>query len=418
MRDMLGRGVAMDVDAALARLLGALPAKEPPMEHVSLVDATSRICAADILCPEDLPGFNRSTVDGYALAARDSFGASETSPAYITISHDIPMGEMPDFMLASGTVARIATGGMLPEGADSVLMLEHATEASAGLLEVQRTLAPGDNVIKRGEDAARGTLLIPQGRGLRAQDIAVLAGIGMREAHVFARPRVAVISTGDELISPSSEATPGKVRDMNSYNLNSLLLADGAAPMLMGIVPDTQEALGAALKKALDEGADMVLISGGSSVGTRDVTQRVMAACGQCLFHGVALRPGKPLIAAVTERGVPMFGLPGHPRAVSVCYALFVRAALGRLAGRAEADELTAEAGCVRARLLRAVPSTAGRRDEISVSLKRIDGELWAMPIMAKSGLMTTLLNAHGTLSIPSHVLGHGAQETVTVKLH
>lgn len=417
MKDMLGRADVLGVDSALKLLLESLPPYTPKTETVRLESATGRVLAIDIKCPGDLPGFARSTVDGFAIAARDTFGASESSPAYVKVTHDIPMGSVPDFDLNTGESARIATGGMLPGGADAVLMLEHAQQVSQGMIEAQRALAPGENVISRGEDARSGDLLLDKGHRLRAHDIAVLAGIGEARVQVCVRPVVAIISTGDEIVPPSDILTPGKVHDMNAYNLNSLVIEQGAEPIMMGIVPDNYEQLKETVDRAI-RCASMVLVTGGSSVGARDQSERVIGGIGRFLFHGVALRPGKPLIVAIAEGGVPVFGLPGHPRAVTVCFKIFIHPVLRRLSGLSYEIGMEGRAGYVRARLMRAVSSTAGRQDEICVALEsRADG-LWAMPLVAKSGLMTTLIKAHGTLSIPANVLGYGDGEEVDIQLY
>lgn len=417
MKDMLGRADALGVDDALKLLIQNLPPHTPKTETVRLEDATGRVLALDVSCPDDLPGFARSTVDGFAIASQDTFGATEASPAYVNVTHDIPMGRAPDFALLCGEAARIATGGMLPDGADAVLMLEHAQQAAQGTIEAQRALAPGENVIQRGEDAHAGDLLMCRGRRLRAHDIAVLAGIGRSGVSVCVRPTVAIISTGDEIVPPGAVLTPATVRDMNSYNLNSLVIEHGAVPLMMGIVPDRYEMLKETIDRA-ERSASIVLVTGGSSVGARDLSEQVIRESGRILFHGVALRPGKPLIAAVSHGGVPVFGLPGHPRAVTVCFNIFVRPVLNILSGLLfERDGIAGRAGCVRARLMRAVSSTAGRQDEICVALETRDDGLWAMPLVAKSGLMTTLVMAHGTISIPANVLGHGDGEEVDVRL-
>lgn len=420
MPDMLGRGEALGVEEALGLILGSLsagPAGVPPeesVESIAVEESLGRVLLRDIVSPEDLPGFARSTVDGFAVVAADTFGAGETSPSYISVVNEIPMGQEPAFGLRRGEAARISTGGMLPDGADAVLMLEHAQLQGGGMIEAQRALAPGENVIQRAEDVRAGELLLEKGRLLRPQDMAVLAGIGMAGVSVYRRPLVSIISTGDEVVPPGDPLRPGLVRDMNSYNLAGLVLAEGCVPLRRGILKDDYGPMRDAVASAAD-GSDCVLISGGSSVGTRDLTERIIADLGRVLFHSVSLKPGKPLMAGVIG-GKPVFGLPGHPRAVSVCFEIFIRPVLARLKGARE-EPLSRFKNTVRARLSKGVHSASGRQEIVSVRLEEKGGELVAIPLLGKSGLITTLVRAHGTFTIPRDKPGVESGETVEVRL-
>jgi len=418
MRDMLGRGEALSVEEALGLILQNLPVAKPPAvypeESINIDESLGRVLSRDIVSPEDLPGFARSTVDGFAVDASDTFGAGETSPAYISVAHEIPMGEEPRFRLRRGEAARISTGGMLPEGADAVLMLEHAQLSGGGMLEVQRALAPGENVIQRAEDVRAGELLLEKGRAIKPQDMAVLAGIGMSNVHVRRKPLVSIISTGDEVVPPGAPLKPGLVRDMNSYNLAGLSLQEGCVPVRRGIIRDDYGRLRDAVASSA-ESSDCVLISGGSSVGARDLTEKVIADLGRVLFHSVSLKPGKPLMAGVIK-GKPVFGLPGHPRAVSVCFEIFILPVLARLKGARE-EPMGRFRNTVRARLSKAVRSASGRQEIISVGLEEKDGALVAVPLLGKSGLITTLVKAHGTFTIPRDRPGVEMGETVEVRL-
>jgi molybdopterin molybdotransferase len=282
------------------------------------------------------------------------------------------------------------------------------------MIEAQRSLAPGDNVIQKGDDVKKGETLLSMGRRLRPQDVAVLGGIGICEPDVFERPRVAIISTGDEIVSPSEPVSPGKVRDMNSFNLAGLVLEDNGIPVKFGILQDEYNLIEKTVRRALEE-TDMVLVSGGSSVGARDLTERIFEALGEVLFHSVTLKPGKPLLAGLAG-GKLMFGLPGHPRAVSVCYELFVRPALKRLSGETP-GEFDALCGSVRARLAHRVHSSPGRQENINVTLEWKGKELWARPLLWKSGLLSCLVRAHGTMTVPLEKLGYEEGEEVDVRL-
>jgi molybdopterin molybdotransferase len=414
MRDMCGRGEAVSVETALSLLLGSLGETLPAAFAVPLESAYGRICAEDIAAPEDLPPFTRSTVDGYAVSAADTFGATETAPGYLTVAGEIPMGAAPSLRLSRGEAVRIATGGMLPDGADAVLMVEHAQAVDERMVEVQRAVAPGENLIRRGEDVPRGGLIIQRGRRLGAEDVGVLAGLGLTEAVVFDRPRVAILSTGDEIVAPGEPLQPGRVRDMNSYILEGRVFEAGGIPSRRGIVRDDGALLREALGSAL-ECSSLVLVSGGSSVGVRDMTERVISELGAILFHSVALKPGKPTLAGVVG-GKPVIGLPGHPRAVSVCFSAFVAPVIERLSGR-KPSLADAFVPTIAALLDRAVHSAPGREDRIPVTLERREGELWATPLMAKSGILSTLVRCHGFLTIPPGTLGAERGESVRVEL-
>jgi molybdopterin molybdotransferase len=414
-RDMLGRPEAIGVGEALHLIMQTLPETSGCVEQIPLTEALGRVLAEDVTSPEDQPGFARSTMDGFAVHAPDTYGASETSPQYLIVAGNIPMGEEPYFAVTPGQCARIATGGMLPEGADAVLMFEYAQKLDDKLIEVHRALAPGENVIQRGEDVARGVLLIEAGRRLRPQDIAVLASLGMTKVLVRNRPVVAIISTGDEIVPASEPTRPGVIRDSNSHHLRALVEQHGGEHVFMGIVRDELEGLARTVIEAVSK-ADIILITGGSSVGVRDMTERVISDLGRVLFHSVTLKPGKPLLAGVV-RDRPTFGLPGHPRAVAVCFDLFVRPALVQLEGLRERDG-ERMSHTVRARLTQSIHSPAGRQENVTVSLEERDGELWAVPLLGKSGVLSTMVRADGTFEIPVGLLGHEKGDSVTVTLY
>ncbi len=389
-------------------------------QDVCLSDALGRTVANDIIAGEDLPPFSRSTMDGFAIRARDCFGASESEPALLSLQGEVRMGEESRrISVKSGQAVRIWTGGGLPPGADAVVMLEYAREIGSGLIEVFRAVAPGENVIERGQDYSKGQMVIPSGTRLRAQELGVLAGLGIMQVNVRKRPLAVVISTGDELVPETDTPPPGKIRDINSTTLSAMAESDGCRALRMGIVPDNRRDMLGACKRALEMGADIILISGGSSVGNRDFTLKVFDDLERCdvLAHGVAIRPGKPTLLARRENTV-LFGLPGHVASAMVVYWLFVRHAIRVLLGAdPEKDVIRVPARCGEH-----FPSVMGREDYVRVVLESAlpgrDGMpgLVARPVHGKSGLISTLVRADGLLVIPRDIEGfHQGEEAEVI---
>jgi molybdopterin molybdotransferase len=416
MKDMLGREEVIPVERALELIFKNLSPKLPFEIRLKIDESYGRILSRDIFSPEDLPDFARSTVDGFAVSAYDTFGSTEGMPAYLNMGYEILMGEEPDFELKKGEVAKIATGGMLPKGADAVVMIEHVQQVDKNMIEVVKPVAPGENVIQAGEDVKRGDSVLKKGHKMRPQDIGVLTGLGITELFVYEKPKASIISTGDEIVSPDRPIRPGQVRDINSFNLAGLLMDAGAIPLKKGIFNDEYGVVRKVVEKSLKD-SDMVLISGGSSVGARDVTARVIDDLGKpgVLFHGVSLKPGKPTIGGIVNN-IPLFGLPGHPAAVSVCFGIFVRPVVETLSGFSE-DRLRIEKKSIKARIARNISSSPGREEHIGVYLEERGGEIWAVPILGKSGLITTLIKADGTAVIPLRKLGVEEGEIVEVRL-
>jgi len=401
----------LTADDALARLLAHL-APLGRVERVALLDALDRVLAAELRSPGPLPAFPRSTMDGFAVRAADTVGASEGLPGYLQICGEVPMGRAPTLTVGRGEAARVHTGGMLPAGADAVVMVEHTQAVDEATIEVVRPVAVGENVLPVGEDVRADEPLFPAGQRLRPQDVGALAGTGFVEAPVAARPRVAILASGDEVVPPGAAPGPGQVRDINSYSLAARLLRAGAAPVLAGIAPDDAEALRAMADAAL-AGADALIISAGSSVSARDNTARVIADLGApgVLVHGVSISPGKPTILAVAG-GKPVFGLPGNPVSTMVACELFVIPAVARMLG-----ERAAPAAETSARLSHNVASIPGREDFVPVRLQRRDGALWATPVFGKSNLIFTLARADGMLRVPLDRSGLYAGDEVTVRI-
>ncbi|WP_353683522.1 gephyrin-like molybdotransferase Glp [Thermodesulfovibrio sp. 3907-1M] len=384
-----------------------------PVEIIPIEKAYGRVTAEDIISPEDLPGFERSTVDGFAVKASDTFGAKESSPSYLNVKGDIPMGAIPNFSLSKGETASIATGGMLPEGADAVVMIEHVNVISKDLIEVLKAVSPGENVIFRDEDAKKGEVVIKAGHRLKPQDIGALAGVGITAVKVFKQPVVSIILTGDEIIPHTEKVTPGKVRDVNSFTLAGLIYESGAIPLKMGIIKDEYNALKETAEKAYQL-SDIVLITGGTSAGVKDLTAKVIdeLGCPGVLFHGASIKPGKPVIGAACN-GKPVFGLPGHPVAVYICFELFVKPVIHHMLAVTDKNFKK----LIKAKISRSIHSQAGREDFIRVCLDSRDGEIWATPLLSKSGLIMSLVKAEGIVHIPSQLLGLSEGEEVLVEI-
>lgn len=385
-------------------------------EKAGLEAACGRVLASAVAAPEALPHFDRATMDGYAVKARDTFGASETLPAMLEISGESLMGQEVTLQLESGRAIAVPTGGMVPRGADAVVMVEYTHHLDEKTIEVFKPVAPGDNMVKVGEEIARREQLFPQGWRLRAQDIGLLAALGVTEVAVHRRPRVAIISTGDEIVPASSAAPPpGKVRDVNSFTLAAMVRQAGATVTTSRVLPDDLDELVAACRDALDYN-DVLLLSGGSSVGVRDFTLRVLDhfVDAELLAHGVAIRPGKPTILARIGEKV-FWGLPGQPvSALMICMA-FVRPSLAVLEGQSDLGVLTGHS--IKALLQRQLPSVHGRTDYIPVLASTADGQVWATPVFGKSAMIGMLAKANGYVVVPEHVEGLDRGSEVEVYL-
>jgi molybdopterin molybdotransferase len=390
-------------------LAGFRPARRTATETVALEDALGRVPPAEVAAPEPLPGFARATVDGYAVRAADTYGASEGLPSYLEVRGAVRMGRAPEVEVDAGGAVEIPTGGALPPGADAVVMVEHSQEAMAGTIEVVRPVAPGDGVVGADEDVSAGAPLVRVGRPLRAGDLALLAAAGITEVAVFARPRVAILSTGDEVVDPAtSTLAPGQVRDAIAVALAALVRDAGGEPEVRGIVPDDRDALSSALEAAL-AASDAVVVSAGSSVGMRDETAAVVAGLGEIFCHGLAIRPGKPTLLADCG-GVPLVGLPGNPRSALVVFRLVGMPVVRLLGGCAEPPPEPV----VAARLARDLPSAAGRLDVVQVTLD--DGT--ATPLHGPSALLSLLNAADGYVVVPEEATGLDAGTMVDVTLY
>jgi len=406
---------AFTVEDARAALARHLPVKKQGLKLPVLESLGCRL-AAEVRATEDVPGFDRSTMDGYAVRARDTYGATESLPSYVDISGEVLMGQKPPGRLGAGQAWRIATGGMLPAGADAVVMVEYTEKLDESTIGITRPVAPGENIVRKGEDVSAGEVVLPAGHRIRPQDLGMLSSIGVTEVEIIPPYRVGIISTGDELVNPSERPAPGQVRDINSYTLFGAVKACGGEPRLYGIVRDEYDELKSVLELALQEN-DMVLLSGGSSVGTRDVASKVIDSMGKpgVLFHGISVKPGKPTIGAMVKNR-PVFGLPGHPASTMVVFELLV-APLIRSGSYPVSEKESLIEFPLLAEITRNIRSAAGREDFIRVRLLSQDGRLIAEPVLGKSGLINTMVKADGLAYIPAGKEGVEAGETVRVKL-
>ncbi len=382
-------------------------------EILSLQESTGRILSEDIIAPEDMPGFHRSTVDGYAVRAKDTFGATESLPALIESTGEVIMGEIPEAVVKQGKAVKISTGGMLPGGSDGVVMVEYSHILDENTLEITRAISPWENVILPDDDFKEEAEILKRGAVLRPQDLGVMAGLGFSNVPVYKKPRVAIISTGDEVIPVERRPNPGQVRDINTYTLGAFCQKANAEPVIMGLCGDDFNALRRMIEQGLRE-ADTVWISGGSSVGTRDLTLKVFESFDdvEVLVHGISMSPGKPtIIARIGSHTV--FGLPGHTASALVVAEVFLGPFLGRISGYSDFPmKLYRE---VKATLTRNIESAGGREDYIRVKLNEKGNELLAQPLFGKSGLICTLVEADGLLRIDRNTEGLYQNQAVDV---
>jgi len=373
-------------------------------EIIPLEACLGRVLSRDVISPEDLPGFPRSSMDGYAVRAKSTFGASENLPALLEVCGEVLMGQAPGIVVAEGQAAEIPTGGMLPEGADAVVMVEYCHLLDEETLEVNRAVSPLENIIQPGDDVKHDTIVLKKGRTLRPQDLGIMAGLGQSRAPVYKKPTVAIISTGDEIVPVDKVPGPGQVRDVNRYTLGAFCHHAGAEPLYMGLCPDRFETLKEMIKAALLE-ADMVWISGGSSVGTRDLTLKVCETLPdfELLAHGISISPGKPTIIGKSG-SKPVIGLPGHVASALVVAAVFLRRLILRLSGRK--DFSMGFHDKIEAVLSRNLESASGREDYVRVKLIKKGETLVAEPVFGKSGLISTLVEADGLVRIDLNTEG------------
>lgn len=389
-----------DAKAMIEEQFGSL---RLPIQIIKLENASGRFLAAEIVSDEFIPAFDRSTVDGYAVISRDLRGCSDSIPSILLKVGESPMGEMPTHTLKSGECFYVPTGGALPAGADAMVMIEFVEDFGAGEFAFVKPVAPGANMIFKGEDLQPGSQILPRGKRLNPADIGTLASMGLTEIEVFKQPEVGIISTGDELVPAGIKLVPGKIRDVNTPMLSALLQETCAVSQTHEIVPDQRDILRKAIQKALST-ADILLISGGTSVGEHDNLPVLIEELGQILVHGIAIKPGKPtIIGKIDDK--PVFGLPGNPVAAFFMFHALVKPLLFSMSNSKVALQT------VRANLTRAVPSNHGREEMILVQL---EGDQ-ATPVPSKSGLISTVSKANGYFLIPREKEGLAAGEQVNI---
>lgn len=398
-----------DLDDALELRFGF---KRLAQEEIPIYESTGRILAEDIESDVDLPDFSRAIMDGFAVRAASTFGASDGNPAYLNVPRTIAMGEMPSFSIGPGEAARISTGGMLPEGADSVVMIEHTGAIDETTIEVYKSVAPGQHMVAIGEDIEKDRTILFRGQRLRPQETGLLAAFGRSSVRVFRKPVIGIISTGDEIVPVHESPAVGKIRDINAYTLAGQIIQAGGIPRQFGIVKDDYAALLALCTHSLEQ-SDMLLVSGGSSVGMRDYTVEVLSAIpdADLLLHGISISPGKPTILAKIA-GKAFWGLPGHVVSAMVVFHAVVLPFIDHVGGLEPAYHR--RPACM-ATLNRSVASSQGRVDYIRVKLLEENGNFTAEPVLGKSGLINTMLRADGLVKIDKHT--EGLDENTQVKV-
>jgi len=383
--------------------------KPTDIEEIDVKNALNRVSAEDVISPEDLPPWRRSTVDGYAVCAEDTKGAIPSNPVFLSLKGEIKMGELPKIKLKRGEAFKIYTGGILPEGATAVVMNEYTNEIR-NIVEISKGVQDGENVVHVGEDVRKGEILKRKGDILRPQDIGALLAVGINNVKVYRKPFISIIPTGDELVEPETEPGPGKIREINTFVIKNLFMIEGYEVKRYRIIRDSREEFIQAIKECLAE-FHLVLIAGGSSKGTRDFTVEAISSIGKpgVLFHGVHIKPGKPTIFAIID-GKPVLGLPGHPVSSFISSFLFALPAARKLEGKNEF--LPHPSRWVKAG--RNIPSQNGREEWIRV---KMDGN-YAIPIFSESAIISSLVKADGLVKIPLEKEGvHEGEEVEFYKI-
>lgn len=400
------------VEETFALIDEMIPATQQT-ETRALEDALHYILAEDVIAKENVPGFNRSTVDGYAVRASDTYGSSESMPGFLTVAGEVKMGEIAQVPVGSAEAIYVPTGGMLPPNSDSVIMIEHCEDV-AGLLNTYKQVAPGENVIRTGDDIKEGEVLLRAGTKLRPQELGAIASLGISQVTVYRRLKVAYLSSGDEIVPFQTETLQiGQIRDINYLTISGLAKEWDMDVLYGGIVKDQFETFQQKARE-LYEQADCLVLSGGSSVGAKDYTTDVIQSLGEpgVFVHGISIKPGKPTILAAAN-GKPVIGLPGHPASAMIIFRLFGERVLRKRSG----EVIQHKPERIFARISKNIPSAAGRSDYIRVRLFEKEGEWWAEPIIGKSGLITTLVKSDGIVEIISAKEGIVQGEFVPVIL-
>jgi molybdopterin molybdotransferase len=400
-----------NADEARSRLYEAMRGAEIGFEQIPSTQSAGRYLREDVIAEEHLPPFTRSSMDGYAVQAKDTRGASELQPIYVKIVGEVPMGAAPKFKLQPGEAALIHTGGMLPEGADAVVILELSQRTSTNDLEVYKSVAAGENVIFKGEDVKPGQKVLTAGRRIRPTEIGGMLALGKMQVKVALRPRLALLSSGDEVIPPQQMPQMGQVRDVNSGMLAALIESEGGNAKTYPILPDSWEQISSVIRQAYQEN-DAVVISAGSSASTRDMTAEAIRLLGEpgILVHGINIRPGKPTILAYCN-GKPVIGLPGNPVSAMVIAHFFVRPVVRWMQGGSQGLPTPT----LKARLELNYASQSGRDEWIPVKVDYEESGLVARPVFFKSNLIFQLSGADGLVYIQKDANGLEAGSEVDV---
>jgi len=373
-------------------------------EKIRIEDAGGRILATDIKAQSDVPPFDRAAMDGYAVKAEDTFNASTFNPVRLKIAGVLHAGESTDTPVKRGECIRIATGCPIPPGADAVVMMEF-TEEEGDFVSIFRAVHPGANIAKRGEDIKKGEVILKKGDFLTPAKIGVLASLGYREISVYQKPRVAVIPTGSEICEIGSPLREGQIYDVNSYTLTSVLLENGAAVTRAPIVPDVVDEIRSAVTRYMDH--DLIVFSGGSSVGEKDMLVRVVEELGELLFHGVQIKPGKPTLFGLVNE-TPIFGMPGYPTSCLSNAYIFLVPAIRKMARLPPKHPRT-----VKVKMGARIVSASGREQFLTVKIEKDV----AYPVFKASGDITSLADADGYIILPVNldVVEKGEEVTVTL---
>jgi molybdopterin molybdotransferase len=365
-------------------------------ERVGLLEATGRVLAEPVAASMSVPPFSRAAMDGYAVIAEDTFGAGNFNPVRLSLIEVIHAGDTAGSQVERGTCIQVATGSPIPAGADAVVQVEdtelEGESATAGTVKIYTPVYPRQNVSQQGRDIQAGQEVLPSGIRLDPSKIGVLAALGIREVPVFAKPTVAVIPSGNEIVAPGDPLEPGKIYDINSYTLSALVQQIGGIPRLFPIMKDTLEDVRRTLREAL--ACDIIVLSGGSSVGERDVMLEAVEGMGEVKFHGIAVKPGKPTLCGVVE-GKLLLGMPGYPTScLTNGYGLLIPV-LCKLARLPET-----RTGGIELPMSRRYTSTIGRHQYLPVRVEQ--GEV--VPAFKESGAITSMADAEGYIEIPANV--------------
>jgi molybdopterin molybdotransferase len=395
------------IEQARQKIMERFKLKEIETEEISIMETRGRISSEDVLATIDVPHFDRSTVDGYAVISKDLNGASDSMPMVLDLIGTQEMGKVNDKHLTLGQCMYVPTGGMIPEGADSVIMIEYSEMFDEESVALYKPIKPFENVMRIGDDSRKGALVLEKGRKILPKDIGVLASVGRKKLKVYAKPKVTLISTGDEIVRKIEDISPGKILDINSYAIASLLEQSGAEVIAVEYYPDIFDALKNGVMKATEK-SDMVIVSGGSSMGEKDDTAKIFKEIGGDVFiHGLSIKPGKPTIVA-DYNGMPLIGLPGQPVSAMIVYTVIVDYILRNIHYAHGIEEQT-----ITAKLERNLVASPGKTTYAMVRHILEDGVWKITPVYGKSGMISLISSATGYVVIPSDREGYAAGETV-----